>query len=499
MRTITTTVRTGMRIMSIPSPPSRLPRRVFRRIWRITRWPLAVLVVLVTSLFAINAFDDRLTPLAQEMLRSPDNPFRDDQNLYVLLAGLDAPAGESVLERGQRNIREFSAAYSSKPVGTSVHPGTGRTPEEKALRIERGVLTGNPLAMSVWDWARDDAANIGGLATRHQELLARYEALQMSAGYHEMLPPVAEVPVYAPPQGLRQLYLGELARRVRGGNKAERTRALQSLVVDLDLWQRMLHGAGTLMSKMLAVAYLQADLLLLSDVIADSSVPLDLPEPVAKTWLQPLPVDAWKIGKVFAAELRFQAEALNPIANNTEYFLKLPADSPTFWERARGRIAGWFYLHNATMNLQAARMHEIRMLSYADPATLRTRIDALDERLESVSYSFPVTLRNPVGKILSRIAAPTYTEYPLRVYDTAAIQRALALAYRIREQRIELSDVPAFMTAHHEWSTHPVGNVQFAWDARKLEIRIPQQARARPERRHSVRVPRINPDKADLD
>jgi hypothetical protein len=151
------------------------------------------------------------------------------------------------------------------------------------------------------------------------------------------------------------------------------------------------------------------------------------------------------------------------------------------------------------MNLQAARMHEIRMLSDADPATLRTRIDAFDERLESVSYSFPGTLRNPVGKILSRIAAPTYTEYPLRVFDTAAIQRAVALAYRIREQRVELSVVPAFMTAHHEWSTHPVGNVQFAWDAQKLEIRIPQQARARPERRYSVRVPRINPDKADLD
>jgi hypothetical protein len=163
MRTITTTVRTGMRIMSIPNPPSRLSRRVLRRIWRITRWPLAVLVVLVISPFAINAFDDRLTPLAQEMLKSPDNPFRDDQNLYVLLAGLDAPAGESVLERGQRNIREFSAAYSSKPVGTSVHPGTGRTPDEEALRIEKGVLTWNPLEMSVWDWARDDAA--GPVAT----------------------------------------------------------------------------------------------------------------------------------------------------------------------------------------------------------------------------------------------------------------------------------------------------------------------------------------------
>jgi hypothetical protein len=253
----------------------------------------------------------------------------------------------------------------------------------------------------------------------------------------------------------------------------------------------MLQGEGTLISKMLALAYLHADLLLLADLLADPTVPLDVVSAAIGPWLELVPTDEWKIGKVFASEFRFQADLFQLVGSNPEYMFVSPEDSPTLRGRWSNSFRSLFYLPQATMNAQAKRLLALQALSDADPAGLQQRAKVfIDELNASTSFAFPRLARNPIGKILLQIGLSSYSEYPLRAFDVGAMQRAVVLAYQLRAEGIAHVDVPAFMKAHPEWALHPVGPTPMQLDADTKEIRVPQQAKERPERRYGVRVVR---------
>jgi hypothetical protein len=475
--TRTTVIRSSRgRLMSGPvdSPTPRKSRGIGRRVWRIARWPLALLLAAFLGFVAINAFDDKLSPLAQSMLRTPDNPYSDEQNLYVLLAGIEAPPGESMLERGQRNLREASAQLATERAGAD-GPLKGITPATEAIRVDFGSWNPPPDRNSVWDSARTGSAKIQSLALQNRELLARLESLHKTTGYVETLRLTPRTPMYSMPVKLRILYLTDVARRIQSGNRPEQGQALLSLRQDMDMWQRMLQGEGTLLSKMLAQSYIHDDLLLLSDAIADTSVPLAVVAANSGPWLESMSVDEWKIGKVFVSEFRFGAGVFQSLHEQHSVVDRL------------------FFLPDATMNAMAEQLHVMQLLADGEPGQMRGREKAtLSDRREEAA-SFPGVLRNPMGKILLRISASAYSEYPLRVFDVAALQRAVTLAYQIRANRIARTDVEAFMQAHPEWSTHPVGNARFDWNEDAMELHVPQQERAQNSRRFSVRVARINP------
>jgi len=80
------------------------------------------------------------------------------------------------------------------------------------------------------------------------------------------------------------------------GDEMRRQSALTLLRKDMDLWRRMLGGEGNLISKMLAVAYLQNDYLLFSDMIGDPNTPI--PDNIVLFLSEPT-LSEWNIGKVF--------------------------------------------------------------------------------------------------------------------------------------------------------------------------------------------------------
>jgi hypothetical protein len=144
------------------------------------------------------------------------------------------------------------------------------------------------------------------------------------------------------------------------------------------------------------------------------------------------------------------------------------------------------------LNAEAEQLHALQVVADTEPEQLQDRSRAMSRELGEAA-TFPGVLRNPMGKLLLRISTPTYHEYPLRTFDVAAVQRAVALAYQIRARRIANADIEAFMQAHPEWSSHPVGNTRFVWNAEAMDLRVPQQARTRKNQRFSVRVIPANP------
>jgi hypothetical protein len=90
--------------------------------------------------------------------------------------------------------------------------------------------------------------------------------------------------------------------------------------------------------------------------------------------------------------------------------------------------------------------------------------------------------------MLVAIATPFYTDYVLRPYDAAALQRLVRLSFEIRRQRIAPAAVAAFMKLHPEWSTHPADGRPFVWKPASGEIAIQPVAKQPADRRFSVQI-----------
>jgi hypothetical protein len=124
----------------------------------------------------------------------------------------------------------------------------------------------------VWSEALEHREQVEKLLSDNRELYERYLALQDLRGYHD----TARPSIFLPSGwdiGLvgqtRKLFLAELVLRMRGGAPNEQRAALADLGKDMRLWRIVLTGEGTMISTMVAVAYLQADYLVLADMIAD--------------------------------------------------------------------------------------------------------------------------------------------------------------------------------------------------------------------------------------
>jgi hypothetical protein len=456
--------------------------------WRIVRWPLAAVALLTAALLVTNAADEKLSTQARAMLASPESRYPDGENLFVLLAGLDAPADKSPLETGEGNIAAYRRVVTEHLPLRGVSPDdVGRTPKAARLTMTTDLSQWNMLTSSIWARSRPAHSEIPTWTSANRVLLDRYMALAATKGYEEEPLRSSIELFYTVPQPLRALYLANMADAVQSGTDTERRAAIKSVAADVALWRRMLQGAGTLVSKMVATAYLHADFILLADMIEDRSVPLDQIQDGAAALLEPWPIDSWKIGKVFRTEYRRWSAVLTDSSEDPEHYLD--GLDPDWVQRRSTDFGRPFVKQNATRNLQARILEPLIAVADGDPVRYPENARAYADWYGGLaSKKFPAILYNPIGKSLVDLGGPGSLGYPLRVYDVAAFQRLVVLSYRLRAQSVPPAEVPGFMAAHREWSTHPVKRTPFAWDAQSGEIHVVPSAKQPPGRRFGIRI-----------
>jgi hypothetical protein len=460
--------------------------------WRIVLWSMAAVTLVTAALLITNASDEQLSTQAQAMLAPPESRNPDSENLFVLLAGLDAPADKSPLVAGEANIAAYRRVVAEHlPLQGMSPEEVGRTPKSARLVVTMDLSRWDMLTASIWERSRAAHSEIAIWTGANRVLLDRYTALAAAKGYEEE-PLRSSIELsYPVPRSLRALYLASIADVVQSGGNTERLAAIKSLAADTALWQRMLQGEGTLLSKMLATAYLHANLILLADMIEDRGVPLDQIRDGAAALLEPWPVDSWKIGKVFRTQYRRWSAELTEASADPEYFLDALGSSLDWPQRRATDLGRPFVKQNATRNLQLRILEPLIAAADGDPARypeIARAYAAWYDRLPS--KTFPAVLYNPIGKSLIWLGGPGFLDYPLRAYDVAAFQRLLVLCYQLRAQSVASAEVPGFMAAHPEWSTHPVERLPFAWDAHGGEIRVVPRAKQPPGRRFGIHIAR---------
>jgi hypothetical protein len=278
-------------------------------------------------------------------------------------------------------------------------------------------------------------------------------------------------PVIVLPQQLRVLFLADVANRIQTGLAPQQRDALTDLQRDIHLWQMVLRGDGSLISKMLAIAWLHGDLILAADLISDPSIDVKSLDDLLDPILVPFDLRDYRIGDAFAAEYRARATLYGTITAANEMVGTSPS---SIWPtRAWNAFQAHFFKPNATENMDAE--FTARRIAVADSESSeyqRSRQTYEDWLEKDGPHLSPSYIYNPMGKILVSLSASQKDSYSLRAYDVAAHQRLVYLAFQLKRQHIATSDVTAFLKAHPEWSTHPVGGKPFSWNAETGELAV---------------------------
>jgi hypothetical protein len=469
-------------------------------LYRILRWLgiavgtlLAVILLLFAAAWLINLHDDPLTPQAQALLQIAPNPYKPEDNIYLAMVGFDAPSGQSVIADGQARVDYYDQhldAVLRDPSADAIADLAVKDPRRLRFKGDCNFL--HPLDSSVWSEVPQHRDELQKLMADNRELYQRYLGLHSLRGYFETARPSYLTPLPGWTSDTRKLFLADLVLRIRSEVPAQSRTALAELKSDVQTWRAVLRGQGALISKMIAIANLQGDYLVVADMIADPRLSLSLNDQDADTLVPPPDLKDWDIGNALAGEFRVSSSVLRQTDELASVNWISEGQARTgvrgWLNRLSNRIGGHFYKLNATENLFAART--VRQIqAAADPVRFfGTPNESVTPSLGGRGLWNWRLIYNPVGKILDAIADGAYDDYALRAWDGAALQRLVRLGYELRRQRIQPAGIPAFLQQHPEVATHPADHRPFVWDAQRAEIRVQTVAKQRAGRRFFIPV-----------
>jgi hypothetical protein len=438
---------------------------------KITLGLVTFVILTVLVLFILNSFDAPLNAQAKALLTPPPNPYPSDDNIYLAMAGLDGPSDRPITDMGQERIAAYDRALDSMLLHGDVPTGPELKWSSARIQFSGKLALGSPRASSIWTDAKAHREEIAASLGANQQLYQRYLSLHQLKGYYETARPSFMAPVIVLPQYLRALFLADVANRIQAGSLPQQHEALTDLRQDIELWRTVLTGDGNLISKMVAVAWLHGDLILVADLISDPSIDLnsldDLLDPILLRW----DLKDYRIGNAFAAEYRARATLYRTIA--TAHEMVGTSASSNWANRVSNAVQAHFFKSNATENMDAEFTARRIALCDSEPSEFERNRQTYEDWFEKEGpHLSPSNFYNPMGKILASLSSSQKDSYSLRAYDVAAYQRLVNLAYQLKRRHIATADVESFMRAHPEWSTHPVDGKPFQWNADTGEFAV---------------------------
>lgn len=446
---------------------------------KLVLWSVAVVFALGATVFAINSRDERLSPKTVSLLTAPPDLYPTSDNLYFMLAGFETRPGGSVIAAGQAAVRAYERKLRKGP-DAFLHLSDRPSPD--AL-VFKGNVTGFwQSTTDVWGEVDSHKTQIAQLLVANRKLYQRYRALHRATGYYETGTPSVYATTYFPPLPLRHVFLADFALRMRSGNREEQSAALADMANDLQVWRTMLTGYGSLISKMIAVAYLRQDLILIGDMIADPAVALSDRRSEMDRLVTPFPIHDWKLGSAFSYEARITTREIADTYS---------ADSAkeahvSFLENTENWLLEPFYKKHATENEEADNTRKIIAIVDGPPRLLQQAISTYGVAANCLANVRIGCVYNPIGKILVAVAIPAYERFPLEAYDVAALQRMVKLAYEIRVHQVTSAAIPRYMKLHPEWSRHPVNGRAFMFNAVTDRLSLERLARRQDSRHFSI-------------
>ena len=268
------------------------------------------------------------------------------------MAGFEGPKERSIIEMGQERIDAYNAAFDSMLKNPELPLEFSKKWDSTKLAFIGNLSLGPQRTTSIWNDTKTHRQDIPALLSGNQELYQRYLSLHRMHGYYETTRPSYFAPPIFVPQPVRVLFLADVANRIQTGSLQQQRDVLNDLQQDLQMWRTILKGDGTLLFKMVAVASLHADLILLADLIADPSTDLNSLGDSLDPVLLPFDLKDYRIGNAFAAEFRGTAALYKTITFANEFAL---SPAPPWRQRTWNAVQAHFSLRSAMPIVSGSR------------------------------------------------------------------------------------------------------------------------------------------------
>jgi hypothetical protein len=427
------------------------------------KWLLGAAAFWLTLLVAVGVYlrwDEDLQPEVQQALswQVPEHAF--DDNGYLILLGMEAPASANAAEVGAATLKrelsrwaEFQTTHKSPPLAFKAP-----TPLDTNADGANMACPYDRERHCVEFYLRQDRRQLDQWVAARATLITRYQDIGKARRYVEVVPPLTVIEV-APFKSLGEAMEIHRMQAVLAMADGEIDKGLALLADNAALSKRLMRAASHVVSHAVALAHLQRDVRVLSELLQRDPRLAGHPSPHFNTLLEPITGQALQLTTALMHERATQLHLLDSLRHHDTKTLFGPNDGhlllgpevPSVWSVA----AHSSFLPNATLNeFHALATAYVALASTDAPALDRAKAQ-LNQRIEALAPidHTVITRRNPTGRILIRIGAVDFARYVERQHDVNAF---IGMVARQRDAARNPSLTPAALGATDPYTLAPI-------------------------------------------
>ena len=378
------------------------------------------IVGLICTLFflafvMINWGDEELKPeVAQALAWKPiDNAYED--NGYLTLLGIEAPAEMSATQVGTRMLKAELARYVSMQKDHKETPAPEPNPAEVDDYIDwaDNRCDYQKQANCIDFYLQQGADTLSFVMLSQQRLTARYNEIWGAKSYVEVIPPLvtSQIPKYSL---LTQASELERIQAILDISEGKLEQGVTRFARNASYSRRLLRESNILISHMVAVAMMQRDTRILSELMAKyPKIATQYAAQLAPV-LAPISAPEYNLKKAFIYERDMGFQMMNSLKFITP--TELSGDKTNSFLK----LYNWLgFQGNATNNALYEQSKWFVKLAEVNTAELdAVKAEIAQNQLNDfeIDYRF-FTIKNPIGRILIEVAQPDYTSYVERQHD----------------------------------------------------------------------------------
>ena len=372
--------------------------------------------LLFLTFVIINWGDEDLKPEVAQILswQAPTNTF--DDNGYLVLLGIEAPLEMEASTVGKKALQAELARFDSMQKTHKETPAQAPNLSEIDDYIDWKAEQCNYQKQQncVDFYLQQDRAKLTLALASQARLTARFKTIKQSKNYTEVMPPMmsAQIPKYG-----SLVNASELARIQAILDMADNRMdtGVQSYVNNALFSRRLLRESNSLVSHMVAVAMMQRDTRVLSELMSKYPIIASKYSAQLMPVLAPISAPEYNLKKAIMQATNWQL----PMINNMRYATatEFAGEKTNFIQKVWIKLG---FQPNATLNLfnaQASDIIKLAELNAAQFADKKAHYLAMQKENNDVVDYRLLTQKNPIGRILASISVPEYDKYIERQHD----------------------------------------------------------------------------------
>ncbi|MCL2296969.1 MAG: hypothetical protein FWC38_09750 [Proteobacteria bacterium] len=454
--------------------------RVARFLWKAVKWTFLVAVTLFALAVLINWWDEPLSDDARALLETTPVEVPDNENIFVAMAGFNAPEGKDIFEAGRRHIEEIEKALEQDPMGLSLSFEHNKELwKREELRWQEATP---PFDCRIneetdyWECIHSQKERLEKTLEANETLIQRYRLLQDLP--HFVGSPHSS-PYFLWHSQAEYTWRALVAQAILDIEAGNAEAGLTFFKKDMMLWRRSLEGSCYLVDTMIAVARMARNARGLSLLLSSPSTKLKGQEAEWRELLTPLSHEQYSLRSAIEQENRFvyrafqgmkrwmpYREGAEPIKN---YICQNTTSDTGFcyewlWWWLEQNAKAFFHPPVATFNYSVPFYQawlNLTDLSWKDYIEQRDQVLTPLAELTEPRIGW---IYNPVGKAQTRLLLSLWNDYVGRLHDLDTYLRLVRLQLELRLAKMSSEDVPSFIEKLDEAYCAPCSD--FSWDVK---------------------------------